>query len=135
MSTKNEAFDKIRDILSEYSAEMNFAMASEYARRCEYSQAETLLLPHGKIPDSTRELDLLARISANKGSFTTAIKFWSLALEKEPDNQAFKEDIAAIETMLYNRKMFRIPYLFMYTIIVIFTLFIINMLISEWFQL
>ena len=112
MSTKNEAFDKIRDILSEYSADMNFAMASEYARRCDYSQAKALLLPHGKIPDSTRELDLLARISANNGDSVAAKRFWLLALEKEPDNQNIKESIAEIANMEPEEKSLEDQFLF-----------------------
>lgn len=70
---------------------LRLAQATELARSGNYLEAEALLAPSGHVPDSPRELDLLARIAAHQGRVTDARRFWELALQKDPHNREFEQ--------------------------------------------
>ena len=133
MATKDEVIEKVREILSEYSADINFSRGSDLARRGEYSEAEFLLLPNGKIPERAKELDLLAKISANKGDCEAAIKYWNLAIQGEPGNQNFKDSLSLMEKTITEGRSLKVsaPHLFLYAIILTMICLIIIILFRE----
>lgn len=71
--------------------EISFARAAELARTGMYLEAQALLSSQGRVPDSPRELDLLARIAAHQERFEDATRFWNAALKRDPDNATYRE--------------------------------------------
>ncbi len=64
--------------------------AASLARKGEYAVAESLLKQLvGSENESSRALDLLARIYAQQGRFSEAETFWKRALELEPNNTLY----------------------------------------------
>ena len=70
---------------------LRLARATELARTGSYLEAEALLAPNGHVPDSPRELDLLARIAAHQGRVADARRFWELALQQDPNNREIQQ--------------------------------------------
>lgn len=65
---------------------IRYAQATELTRTGRYLEAEALLAPKGRIPESARDLDLLARIATLQKQFDRAERFWESALQKAPGN-------------------------------------------------
>lgn len=70
---------------------VRFARAAELARSGKYLEAEAVLAPMGIMPESTRELDLLARVATLQNKFSRAEKIWEAASRKSPGNQDYIE--------------------------------------------
>lgn len=66
--------------------QVRFARAAELAQSERYLEAIALLSPSGDLPQSPRDLDLLARIATRQRRFKEARHFWETALQKEPHN-------------------------------------------------
>ena len=69
---------------------LRFVQATELVRSGKYLEAEAMLSPKGQVPETARELDLLARINAHQERFEDAARYWKAALKKEPDNSSYK---------------------------------------------
>ena len=69
---------------------LRFLHASELVRAGKYLEAEAILSPKGQIPETARELDLLARMNAHQERFEAAARYWQAALKKEPGNSNYK---------------------------------------------
>jgi hypothetical protein len=86
-SGTNTSVPTIEDCLSH----IRYASAAELARTGRYLEAEDLLAPNDQLPDSARELDLLARMAAHQERFEDAARLWSAALKADPNNTSYKE--------------------------------------------
>jgi tetratricopeptide (TPR) repeat protein len=84
--TLGECFDQIR-----------LARATELAQSRRFLEAESLLSPNGRLPESARELDLLARIAAQQKRFREARRLWETALQKTPGDNGYQDAIKQIE--------------------------------------
>jgi hypothetical protein len=84
--TLGECFDQIR-----------LARATELARSRRFLEAESLLSPKGRLPESARALDLLARIAAQQKRFRDARRFWEAALQKTPGDNGYQDAIRQLE--------------------------------------
>jgi hypothetical protein len=71
--------------------QVRFARAAELARTGNYLEAEAVLAPKGIMPESARELDLLARVVTLQNQFSRAEKIWDVASRKSPGNQDYIE--------------------------------------------
>src|ERR1017187_9099538 len=69
---------------------LRFVQATELVRSGKYLEAEAILSPKGQIPETARELDLLARINAHQERFKDAARYWQAALKKNPGNASYK---------------------------------------------
>ncbi len=87
-STLEEAFDQIR-----------FSRAAELARSQRYLEAAALLAPGGRLPTSTTNLDMLARIAVGMEDFQTAEKCWQHAAQIEPENPIYREYLHELESV------------------------------------
>ena len=81
---------------------VRFAQATELARVGRYLEAEALLSPKGQIPDSARDLDLLARIAVLQKQFPRAEQFWQAAHEKSPDVEEYSECLEKVRNLDFN---------------------------------
>ena len=81
----------IRPIVDHHFDQLRYARAVSLARAGHYLEAEGLLMPHGAMPATAGELDLLARIAARQGRFTSARRLWLAALEYAPDEAEYVE--------------------------------------------
>lgn len=79
--------------------QLRYAHAAELARTGSYLEAEALLAPNGRFPDSPRELDLLARIAAHQERFDDAARLWNAALERDPDNASYKDSLQRLSNI------------------------------------
>jgi tetratricopeptide (TPR) repeat protein len=79
--------------------QIRYARAAELARTGSYLEAEALLTPNGRLPDTSRELDLLARIAAQQERFDDAARLWNAALKTEPDNLTYKEALQRLSDL------------------------------------
>ena len=70
---------------------IRFARAADLARSGKYLEAEAVLAPNGVMPESPRDLDLLARVATLQNQFSRAEKFWEAASRKSPGNQDYIE--------------------------------------------
>lgn len=78
---------------------IRFAQATELARAGRYLEAEALLAPKGQIPESHRDLDLLARIAILQKQFSRAERFWQAALQKSPGNEVYAHCLEQIRNL------------------------------------
>jgi len=69
---------------------LRFLHATELVRSGKYLEAEATLSPKGMVPETARELDLLARINAHQERFEEAARYWQAALKKEPGNSSYE---------------------------------------------
>jgi len=69
---------------------LRFIQATELVRSGKYLEAEAMLSPKGQVPETARELDLLARINVHQERFEDAARYWKAALKKERDNSNYK---------------------------------------------
>jgi len=96
MQDQEERVREVQSTLKECFQQMRFASATELARSRRFLEAEALLVPHGRLPESSCELDLLARIAAQQGQFEKARQCWKAALQHEPAHLAYETDIKAV---------------------------------------
>ena len=96
MQEQEERARQVQSTLKEYFQQMRFASATELARSRRFLEAEALLVRHGRLPESSCELDLLARIAAQQGHFEKARRCWKAALQHEPANLTYEIDITAV---------------------------------------
>ena len=82
--------------LEECFAQIRLARATELAQSKRFLEAEAVLMPNGELPKSPHELDLLARIAAQQGRFDEARRLWNTALQKEPENEIYKQCLARL---------------------------------------
>ena len=78
---------------------IRYARAADLARSKNYLEAEAMLAPMGIIPETARELDLLARIATLQKQFKRAEKLWEAALQKSPGNEVYSECLQGIRTL------------------------------------
>ena len=90
MTSNSQAMAKARDVLGQCFKDMRFARASELARAKEYDEAVAVLATNGRLPIDPNELNLLAKIAAQRGRYLEAEKLWEDAIKLAPDNEAFK---------------------------------------------
>jgi cytochrome c-type biogenesis protein CcmH/NrfG len=92
-----DPFDKgtqqLRDTLKECFEQMRFARAAELARSRRYLEAEGLLAPNGRESPDPRDLDLLARISAQQRQYERSRRLWEKALQQSPGNADYERAI------------------------------------------
>ena len=91
MTTENSCKDVDVSSLNECLDHIRHAHASELARSGNYPEAEAILLPDTRLPESPRDLDLLARMAAQQARFEDAARYWKAALERAPENAVYKE--------------------------------------------
>ena len=83
----------LHDALKECFDQIRFARAAELARSRRYLEAEGLLSPNGRVSSVPRELDLLARISAQQRQYGRACRLWEAALQQSPGNTEYERAI------------------------------------------
>jgi tetratricopeptide (TPR) repeat protein len=88
-----------RTALEKCFAQIRLARATELAQSKRFLEAEALLSPHGEIPESPRELDLLARMAAQQEQFSKARRLWEAALEKSPADEEYAQYLERIRKM------------------------------------
>ena len=84
---------------------MRIAHATELARSRRFLEAEALLSPSGRLPETVIELDLLARILAQQHRFREARRCWDAALQVDPLNEAYRNGIKRLEQVERLRKL------------------------------
>jgi hypothetical protein len=72
--------------------------AAELAQSRRFVEAEELLSPDGKLPNSPRDLDLLARIAVHNRRFSQARSLWEQILKSDPTNEAARGALARLDS-------------------------------------
>jgi len=67
-------------IVTAFESRMRLARASEHAVAGRLFEAEALLAPPGKLPNTWDEIDLLARIYVYQSKFAQALRLWKKSL-------------------------------------------------------
>ena len=93
MDSRAQATQQLRDTLKECFEQIRFARAAELARSGRYLEAERLFFPIGRESLDLREIDLLARISAQQRQYERARDLWEDALQRAPENADYKRAI------------------------------------------
>ncbi|NBV87091.1 MAG: hypothetical protein EBS01_12705 [Verrucomicrobia bacterium] len=93
MDSRAPATQQLRDTLKECFEQIRFARAAELAQSGRYLEAEGLLAPTGRESLALREIDLLARISAQQRQYERARDLWEHALRRAPENADYKRAI------------------------------------------
>jgi tetratricopeptide (TPR) repeat protein len=93
MDSRARATQQLRDTLKEYFEQIRLARAAELARSGRYLEAERLFFPIGRESLDLREIDLLARISAQQRQYERARDLWEYALQRAPENADYKRAI------------------------------------------
>jgi hypothetical protein len=93
----------VRDALKECFEKIRLARAADMARGGRYQEAETLLAPNGRISLVPRELDLLARIAAQKQDYQRAGRLWETALQCAPGNTTYQRAAICAQEAELNR--------------------------------
>jgi hypothetical protein len=99
MSPKRLHQETIAPSIDECLDQIRYACAAELARTGRDLEAEALLAPNGRLPDSSRELDLLARIAAQQERLDDAARLWNAALETDSDNVTYKESLQRLSEL------------------------------------
>lgn len=89
----DQGMQKLRETLNECFDQIRFARAAELSRSHRYLEAEGLLAPNGRESSDPRDLDLLARISAQQRQYGRARKLWETALQQSPGNPDYERAI------------------------------------------
>ena len=93
MDSQDRATQQLHDTLKECFEQIRFARAAELARSRRYLEAEGILSPNGRESSDPRDLDLLARISAQQRRYERARHLWEAALQQSPGNADYKRAI------------------------------------------
>ena len=83
-----------RTALEKCFAQIRFARATELAQSRRFVEAEAILSPDGKLPESPRELDLLARIAIHDRRFGQAKQLWEQTLKNDPTYEPARAALA-----------------------------------------
>jgi hypothetical protein len=84
---------QLQDAVKECFEQIRFARAAELARSRRYLEAEGLLSPNGRESSDPKDLDLLARISAQQRRYGRARRLWEAALKESPGNADYARAI------------------------------------------
>jgi cytochrome c-type biogenesis protein CcmH/NrfG len=71
-----------------------------------FPEAEAALMPNGELPDNPRELDLLARIAAQRDRLSDARRLWETALQKDPRNPEYEGCLQRLAQALHRETRF-----------------------------
>lgn len=93
MDPLNKRTQELHDALKLCFEQIRFARAAELARSSRYLEAEGLLAPNGREPSDPKQLDLLARISAQQRQYERARRLWETALQQSPGNADYERAI------------------------------------------
>jgi len=97
MTTDREEWrSATRATIDEYVDQVRFARAAQLAQSEKYLEAEGILCANGHLPESPRELDLLARIAVRQGRSAQARRLWEAALSRAPQNEIYQECLARL---------------------------------------
>lgn len=91
MDPLDKGTQQIHDALKVCFEQIRFARAAELARSHRYLEAEGLLAPNGQESSDPKDLDLLARISAQQRRYERARRLWEAALKQSPDNAGYAQ--------------------------------------------
>ena len=80
----------MRTALEKCLVQIRFVRAVELARSCRYLEAEGVLTANGRMSSDPKELDLLARISAQQREYCRARRRWEAALQQSPGNADYQ---------------------------------------------
>ena len=97
--------DAARNVLVTFFDEIRLARATEMAQSERFADAEAVLMENGRLPETARELDLLARMAARQGRFAKARELWTKASQLEPQNPAYQQ---CIKSLTVGRQLARI---------------------------
>src|SRR3954469_25018456 len=86
----------VRDGLGNCFVEIRLARATELAQSERFADAAAVLMESGALPDSARELDLLARIAARQAHFQEARQLWTKASQLDPQNQTYTQCLKSL---------------------------------------
>jgi hypothetical protein len=95
METAKQARSCALDALVRFTEQLHVARATELARSGRLLEAEALLTSDGG-PRSGQEMDLLARIAAQRSKFEHAAAWWQAAQEKDPSNADYRQGLEAL---------------------------------------
>lgn len=107
MNSVEHATQDLQETLRECFEQIRFARAAELARSRRYLEAEGLLSPNGQVSKVPRELDLLARISAQQHDYERARILWEAALQQSPGNASYVRAIERTREAETSRAKFR----------------------------
>jgi len=93
MDAQEKATQQLCDTLEDCFEQIRFARAAELARSGRYLEAEGLLTPNGRPSSVPKDLDLLARISAQRRQYGRARRLWETALRQSPGNIDYERAI------------------------------------------
>ena len=88
--------EQARSVIEKFFDDIRLARATELARLDKFAEAEAVLMNNGVLPESARELDLLARIAARQARFEQARQLWNKASQLEPSNPLYQQSIASL---------------------------------------
>jgi hypothetical protein len=71
-----ESDSSIAGTIEDFETRLRLARAAELGLAGRLLQAESVLSPNGSLPDTSLELDMLARINVRQGRFSDALKRW-----------------------------------------------------------
>ena len=117
----------LRDTLKVCFEQIRFARAAELARSQRYLEAEGLLTPNGRESSDPKELDLLARISAQQRQYGRARCRWEAALQQSPGNADYARAIERAKEAEHFQAMMRKS-----TNIGLLTLAVVALAIATW---
>ena len=103
MDSRGRATQQLRETLKDCFEQIRFARAADLARSRRYLEAEGMLSTIGRESLTVREIDLLARISAQQGQYQRARDLWQAALHRAPDNTEYKQAIESTREAEYLR--------------------------------
>lgn len=90
MGQRDQLDSAVRGTLAEFFNQSRLARATELALSRRYDEAVVLLAPEGRSPANPKELDLLARIAAQRWRFAEAERLWLEASRLAPEGEAYR---------------------------------------------
>ena len=100
----DERRTELQRIAKRFDDQLRLARANDLASMGRMLEAETLLCPRGHLPESSEELDLLARIHVKQGHFDQAKKRWEDASKIGDLRDDFEECIKVLDEWLAYRQ-------------------------------
>ncbi|HSI86335.1 MAG: hypothetical protein ACAI35_13130 [Candidatus Methylacidiphilales bacterium] len=86
------------EIVRNYSLRLRLARSAELALAGSLLNAEDVLMPDGKIPETAEELDLLARILVRQERYAEAETRWKDALRISKDKDCYQEALNSLNS-------------------------------------
>lgn len=100
----DEQFSEAYRIVSRFDERLKLARASELAGGGRLLEAEALLCPLGRHPNSAQELDLLARILVRQGRYDEARQCWREVADGDQRKKDAHDCIVALNGWLDHRR-------------------------------